>query len=245
MILDAGLPLEIKNGNLFLNGIRLEGSKRTSGEMKDVSSPERNEIIYLMYRNLCSASHKKIMAKHNMRYDITVIFPRMLGDEFAKTLGHYHSVSKEISYPEVYEVLAGRAHFLLQKVKGSRVEDVVVLEASQGDMVIVPSGYGHVTINPANEILAVSDLQSASTKADYGPIKKLHGAAYFETKNGFVKNTNYTNHKMRIIKAAGIKEKYFGTKKPVYSIFVSSPEKFAFLNRPENFIQMMGGSIHG
>lgn len=248
MILNAGLNLEIKNGKLFFDGVPVEPTLRTSEEMKDVFSgevAEADEIIYLMHRNLCNNAHAWMMVQYNVRYDVTVIFPRMLGNEFAKTLGHYHSVSKEISYPEVYEVLAGKAHFLLQKVGGNHVEDAVVLEAGEGEAVIVPPGYGHVTINPTNEIVVVSDLQSASTKADYGPIKKLHGAAYFETRGGFVKNPNYTNHALRIIKAGGIKEKYLGAKRPIYTIFVTSPEKFSFLNNPEKFAQMMEESIAG
>lgn len=248
MILNAGLNLEIKNGKLFFDGVPVEPTSRTSEEMKDVFSSEKTikpEIIYLMHTNLCDNAHLGLMAQYNIRYDITIIFPRMLGNEFAKTLGHYHSVSRQVSYPEVYEVLAGKAHFLLQKVSGNRVEDAVVLEAGEGEAVIVPSGYGHVTINPTNEIVVVSDLQSSLTKADYEPIKKLHGAAYFETKGGFVKNPNYTSHALRIIKAAGIKEKYLRSKDPIYTIFVASPEKFSFLNNPEKFVQMMEESIAG
>ena len=41
-----------------------------------------NYELYYMYRGL--------QEKDNLRYDITVIPPRMLGEEFTKTKGHYH-----------------------------------------------------------------------------------------------------------------------------------------------------------
>ena len=246
MILNDGIPLELRDGKLFLHGAALQSSQRTAQDMRDVSSPSSaEEIIYLMYRNIFDKRHAELIAKHKIRHDITIIFPKMLGNEFSKTLGHYHSISKTVSYTEVYEVLAGKAHFLLQKVSGNKVEDAVVLEANEGDAVIVPNDYGHMTINPTTEILAVSDLQSTLAAADYQPIKNLRGAAYFETKRGFVKNTNYTNHILRILKAGHIKAKYFGSKKPLYSIFVEAPEKFKFLNEPENFLELMRLAIAG
>ncbi len=244
MILNAGLDLEIKDGKLFFNGVAAEPLPRTAKEMKDViSSAAGDETVYLIYRNIFDKRHAALFEKQQMRYDITVILPKMLGNEFAKTLGHYHSLSRTATYTEIYEVLSGRAHFLLQKVNGSSVEDAVVLEAGEGDIVIVPPGYGHVTINPSAKILVVANLQSAAARAGYDPIKNLHGAAYFETKNGFEKNANYTNHRLRVIKAGGLKEKYLGSKEPMYSIFVRAPEKFDFLRYPEKFAVMMDSAI--
>lgn len=244
MILNAGLDLEIRDGKLFFNGVAAEPLERTAEEMKDViSSAADSETVYLIYRNIFDKRHAGIFEKHGMRYDITVILPKMLGNEFAKTLGHYHSLSKTVSYTEIYEVLSGRAHFLLQKTNGSSVVDAVVLEAEEGDTVIVPPGYGHVTINPSDEILVVANLQSAEARADYDPVKNLRGAAYFETRKGFEKNANYTNHRLRLVKAGGLKEKYLGSTKPIYSIFVRSPEKFDFLRYPEKYSGVLEKSI--
>ena len=51
-------------------------------------------------------------------------------------------------YPELYEVVEGVAHFLLQK---KTLEHIVLVKAAKGDIVLIPLGYGHVTINPSRD----------------------------------------------------------------------------------------------
>jgi len=76
--------------------------------------------LYYMYRDLAlSRKDRDAMRAENIRYDITVIPPRMLGVEYTKTLGHYHPIIQAacVSYTELYEVVEGEAHYLLQKRK--------------------------------------------------------------------------------------------------------------------------------
>jgi len=124
-----------------------------------------------------------------LRYDVTVLPPRHLGDEYNKTVGHYHPAAAcGRSYPEVYEVLAGEAHYLLQKKDLTRF---VVVKARRGDKVVVPPDYGHVTVNPRNEALVMSNVTEASFKSEYGNYEAKKGAAYYEFCNGFKKNPLY------------------------------------------------------
>jgi len=94
---------------------------------------------------------RKIKEK-GLRYDITIIPPNKLGMEFVKTAGHYHPFlpGSKMTYPELYEVLEGEAHYLLQRREQERgterITDVVVVKAKKGDKVIIPPNYGHVTI---------------------------------------------------------------------------------------------------
>jgi glucose-6-phosphate isomerase len=39
----------------------------------------------------------------------------------------------------------GNAHFLLP---AKNLDDVILIEANKGDIIVIPPGYGHVTINP-------------------------------------------------------------------------------------------------
>lgn len=78
-----------------------------------------------------------------------------------------------VGYPEVYEVLEGRAHFLLQK---KTLDDIVLVEAAKGDIVLIPPGYGHVTINPAqNETLTMANLVSTEFSSEYGFYDEMRG----------------------------------------------------------------------
>ncbi len=105
--------------------------------------------LYYMYRDLAlSRKDREAMQSEDLRYDITIIPPRMLGTEYVKTLGHYHPIvpGTTLSYTELYEVLEGEAHYLLQKEEKGKITDVVLVKAGKGDKVIMSPNYGHVTI---------------------------------------------------------------------------------------------------
>lgn len=137
--------------------------------------------LYFMYRG--------IEEKNKIRYDITVVPAKMLGNEFSKTKGHYHMGK----YGEIYTVLEGNAIYLMQKRKtDNEIEDVYAVKAKKGDFVIIPSDYGHITINPSEtEELKMANWVSPECKSDYSLYEKLHGACWYYTKSGWVKNQNY------------------------------------------------------
>ncbi len=138
-----------------------------------------NLELYYMYRGL-----KK---KDGLRYDITLIPAKMLGSEFVKTKGHEHIGD----YEEVYIVLEGEAIYLMQKRKGKEITDVFAIKAKKGDVAIIPSGYGHITINPSKKDLKIANWMMDRVKSDYTPILKMEGACYYYTEKGWIKNKNY------------------------------------------------------
>jgi len=111
-----------------------------------------------------------------------------MGLEFVKTYGHYHPrVNPELryTYPEVYEVLEGDAHFLLQHAQNEHVVDEIILvKATRGDKVIVPPNCGHVTINPSEKTLRMANWVCRSFESLHEPYTQHHGGAYYELING-------------------------------------------------------------
>jgi glucose-6-phosphate isomerase len=149
--------------------------------------------LYFMYRDLyLSRADRDRLVDSDLRYDITVIPPGMIGCEYVKTAGHYHPVvpGTDVTYPEIYEVLEGKAIYLLQTLSAS---DVVAVSASPGDKVIIPPGYGHVTINASNKRLKMANFVARSFSSIYEPVKTMGGAAYFLTTKGYVRNDRYLN----------------------------------------------------
>jgi len=138
-----------------------------------------NYELYYMYR--------KLQEKDNLRYDITVIPPRMLGKEFVKTKGHYHVEG----HGELYIVLEGEAFFLMQKEEDGKVVDVYCVKGKKGEYVPIPAQYGHITINNSSQELKISNWVSKDCKADYTKIEQKKGACYYYIKSGWVKNENY------------------------------------------------------
>jgi len=136
--------------------------------------------LYYMYRG--------IKKKEGLRYDITVIPAKMLGQEFVKTKGHEHIGN----FGEIYIVLKGKAIYLMQKRKNKEIIDVFAIKAKKGDITIIPPGYGHITINPSRkEDLKMANWISENCQGNYRPLGKMQGACYYYTKKGWIKNKNY------------------------------------------------------
>lgn len=241
----SGLPLflwkKVLEFKLPLKDVKPD--VRTMEQMKpvlmDKNAPAPKEF-YFMYRNVCLEKDRKKIFENNLRYDITVIPPAIIGKEFVKTFGHFHSVvpGTNTFFPEVYEVIHGTAHYLLQKEN-----DFAVVKAAAGEKVIMPPGYGHITVNHSTETLVMSNWVEKNFSSDYDPIKKHGGAMYYETVKGFVKNKNYPVHpKIRELKPVEFKE--FGLKKnvPMYSL-VNEIEKLDFLKNPQKYPEVFEGFL--
>jgi len=219
-------------------------------DMKEVIYDEawlknaENDDLYYMYRGLSlSKKDEATMLENHLRYDITVIPPKALGCEFVKTAGHYHPFvpETELSYTELYEVLKGEAHYILQKKENGDITDMVVIEAKEGDKVIIPPNYGHVTINPSNKTLRMSNWVSSDFSSIYDPIKEKCGAAYFEDKDGnFIKNKNYDNlPKIRFLKPSNYVKAAskvgLSKDKEMYGLIRKDTNLLDYLNKPQDF----------
>ncbi|HDQ07577.1 MAG TPA: glucose-6-phosphate isomerase [Methanoculleus sp.] len=190
--------------------------------------------LYFMYRSLAQNESDRLwLEEHRIRYDLTVIPAATLCSEFVKTKGHYHPVNPAgVGYTELYQVISGQAHYLLQKEDCS---DAVVVRAAAGDVVLIPPGYGHVTINPAEEELAMVNLVSASFASVYAPFEERRGAAFYEMCSGWEKNPHYPLHPvLRFEDAREYPEYGILHGRRIYDL-IGSEDIAGILNRPEKY----------
>jgi len=202
------------------------------------ANQNRNTALYYMYRDLGRTEDREKIIAHALRYDITVIPPLIMGKEFVKTKGHYHpECAPSVTYPEIYEIQEGKAHFLLQRTTKGRVDDVVMVEAKKGDKVIVPPNYGHVTINPGRDTLQLANWVCRNFASLYEEYTKKRGAAYYELSDGtLLPNPNYGElPKIRRAKPTEVPELGIERGRALYSL-IENPEQLAFLIRPQNFM---------
>ncbi|MDD2440328.1 MAG: glucose-6-phosphate isomerase family protein [Methanosarcinaceae archaeon] len=194
--------------------------------------------LYYMYRELAkTASDLKLMQAARLRYDITIIPPAKLGKEFVKTKGHYHpkATGAEVSYPELYQVLEGKATYLLQKADKEKLLDVLVIEAKKGDIVLIPPDYGHISINASQKILKMANWVSTEFSSLYEPIRRFKGGAYYLLEAGFVKNSNYSETpKIRRLSPTNPSKLGLSKGENIYEL-VKELEKLRFLKKPQEF----------
>lgn len=141
--------------------------------------------------------------------NITVWETGIVGGEYIKTYGHYH-VGK---LDETYWVIYGEGIVLLQvrknDEKGNAIDDEIdtfrAIKVKTGDHIFIPSGTGHLVANVGKTWLVTADdspvnfedadPSSLPGHADYEPIKKLQGFAYYVVEENnepkLVKNNKY------------------------------------------------------
>lgn len=209
-----------------------------------VLEPEKlsQESYYYMYRDIRKLQDEAVFRKHNIRYDITVVPAVLNGREYNKTMGHYHPMAgnSNLSFPEIYEVLSGCAHYLLQSSMPpyNKIDEVILIEAVPGDKVVIPPNYGHITINPGKETLVMSNLGVDGEASIYTPYVKFRGGAYYEAvesgKPAMIPNPSYAVHPdLKTLKTPDASAFGLLAAKSLYHSFMENPESFAFLVKPE------------
>lgn len=227
---DKPLKVELIGLNLFVNGGQHPKTVRTLGQMKNTLMSFReyasNLDMYFMYRN--------VYKNHDIRFDITLIPAFDIEGECAKTHGHYHAMSDDgIAYPEVYQVIHGSAVFILQKKNRNDSIDAIVVNAKEGDSVLLAPGWGHVSINNGTEPLVLSNLVYDKFESNYEEYDQNRGAAYYYLKGGeILQNSNYIIQKSERLNADELNRRYSYSCKDILSEFYSEPKKFEFLHKP-------------
>jgi len=225
-------------------GRKFKADIRWAEDLKPVLAfPEElkeNFPAYYMFRDLYySKNDRDKILEHRLRFDLTIIPPNMIGKEFIKTFGHYHPIAEDnLSYTEIYEVLSGKAYYLLQKIENGKIVDVIVVEANTGDKVIIPPNYGHVTINPSNKELRMTNWVCRDFKSDYEPYERLRGACYYYTEDGWIKNERYGDvPEIRFVKPKI--PKLLGLKKSdeMYKL-VKDLSRLEFLVKPSKYSEL-------
>lgn len=141
--------------------------------------------------------------------NVTVWEPGTVSGEYIKTYGHYHV--GDLS--ENYWIVFGKGVALLQKLatdeKGEMIADTVedfkAVPVGPGDKIFMESGYGHLVVNTGSTYFVTiddspvdfedRDPSSFPGHADYEPVKKMQGFAYYVVENNGVpalkKNPRY------------------------------------------------------
>lgn len=165
--------------------------------LKDPGSTYWRKDVYHMYRDMALPEHAEAIHAANLEYDITVIPPGTIGREYVKTVGHYHPYKSgtTVRYPEIYEVLYGKVFWLFQSASEDleRLKEVYIISAERGEKVVVPQGFGHVSINPTEDVLVMANWQPLNNKGLYEPYEIHNGAAYYVMSSEHLKANGKTN----------------------------------------------------
>lgn len=240
----SGIPVAL-DGTILLFGEGMEPVEpdpRKLEEYLPVLAPsaelEGPDEAYFMHRGVALTGDLIFFESRGYRYDITVLEIGCVGKEPIKTIGHYHpsKPGTAVSYPEIYEVLHGEASYILQRVEGRKVIDLVLATVKPGEKVVIPPGYGHVTVNTGDGVLAMSNLLESEFKSIYEPYARMRGAAVYKYEDcSWDKNENYEIGSYRKVRPKEIERLGIDFSKPLYAEIKEDPEIFDYVVNPEKY----------
>lgn len=244
ILLPAGFNLALRGEQLvFGDDVSIRETKtRTRGELVPVarepqSCMPREAVQYWMYNDVCARADRSVWDNRAVQYELTLVLPHALGSECSKTLGHIHNAGyrRTKTFPEIFEVLAGTAYFLVytlspKKRDASRCGWV---KAEQGEQIIMPPNVFHLSINAGDEPLVFADVISKRAHGIYDEVRGTHGAPYWFTLNHkWVRNPAFRraaplNQLTHLKRRARFVER---NEEPLYTEFVRAPEAFRWLD---------------
>jgi len=217
----------------------VRGIRRTLTEMKDVLYDKHletrdSDIAYYVFRKVASVQDLPIFGRLGLRYDLTVLPPGNWGGEYPKTFGHLHEHTPT-SVSEVFEVVRGEAHFLIQNaVKKGEVE---IIEAGEGGKLAIPRDCLHLIINPTDQILVTSNIVRDTAVPNYKYARRMRGAACYELQGRrFVNNVNYPEQYHVTFGNVNSwkwgEETTLQSQQSIYDLLIEKPEFLSFLTKP-------------
>lgn len=221
-------------------------SSKMFGLVADPEYQVEDDPYYDFYKAIENTADKEAFSSRELRYDSTVIHAGSANGECKKTAGHFHLPipGKAYSFPELYQVISGKALFVMQKVDDYKtdgrmqVRDLILAEVSAGETVIIPPDYGHCTVNISDETLVFINLVSVNSNNYYDSVKNSRGMSVYVYKdgNGFrlEKNSNYDLHcEPKIVIPSDCPEIGITAGSAIYRDYLKNPGLYSYLNDPE------------
>ena len=229
MIVPNVLLTGLKHSDLHVR--RLKELKPVLYDRRYCRIPYLEVPVYEIHRNCCNDEARQHLLSHGLRYDVTIMPPLLLGEEYVKTFGHCHLPhGEEGSPPEIFEVLEGEALFLAQKERFGKIEQVFLWTVKEGERILMPPEYGHVMINASSKQLVVGNLISQNCVQMYDPYTRRRGAAFYVlTEMRLVKNPRYPEA-LEIQTSKVDTHPILESQLDLVETFMTNPDQLRFMN---------------
>ncbi|MCY0909775.1 MAG: hypothetical protein OWR62_15470 [Sulfobacillus thermotolerans] len=198
-------------------------------EDPDASGPP---YVYHVYEGIHLKSEETRYRAQGISVDLTIIWPGVLRDEWAKTAGHKHSAADNDEWrAEVIEVINGQGLFVLQSGNRDRIDDLVVISAQAGDWVVIPPGFGHVSVNVGEDVLAIVCAHAQDIYLEYEEMARHRGAGVWIGPEGMRENPSYLRiPPVKRLAARDVMAR--PSQQPLYRMVGMNASQFEFLQDP-------------
>jgi len=190
------LPISITEDGLSFDTSLFTVQKETSFKTKMLRRFYLNSVtVYpkTIYKTYWLDDVYNTFAKLSIKIKATIIFPDIVGIEFAKT-----KTVVSVDKVRIIECIAGTGVAIIQPKPVSLIEEMVpqVVDMTPGTKVIVPPGWSYTLVNVGKESLATIEILHKEQTIHQMYVEKRGAPLYFIERNGtveIVKNSRYKN----------------------------------------------------
>ncbi len=236
--------LKIESGDNLVFTRTVRFARELTEVLAEPSQVGPDEPLYMM-DELGTALERirKTFDRFALTYSLVLLPPRIIGNEYVKTAGHFHPPisGTTLGYPEVYTQLYGNLILLLQRrsaTDSDQMTEFLLVEMNPGFTITIPPNYAHCLVNPTAEPAVMAGLYGKSFKADYEFTRRHHGLAYYVVRGQHglpevVPNPNYKERPeaTRLTSTSGTHFAPVSVQEPIWSSFLRKPDEYAFLTQ--------------
>ncbi len=145
------------------------------------------ETVYEEY-TVCLNGDQSVF-ENNLKYDLLIIPPGLLGIEFIKSHIFYtpeSHIRNRLRFSSVVEAINATTTILMQKIIPNfeeedqpTIEEGILIELKAGEKFAIPEGYYYTFINASEEPIILSRLYKNYNIADYTQDERTYTMAYF------------------------------------------------------------------
>ena len=200
------------------------------------------EIVYSIAMDVGKNEHKEILERMHLLYGAVIYASGRLGNEPVRSQGHIHSLSafSGLSTPEVYEIWTGEAFIYMQEYADDNPGRCFAVKAGPGDVVIVPPGWAHATVNAGSDPEVPMSFGAWCVRDygfDYKGVRAHNGIAWFPVFDPdgalvWKKNAKYSDCELIVKSPDSHPELGIVKGEPIYRTFENNPGTFAYVVDP-------------
>ncbi|WP_297206101.1 glucose-6-phosphate isomerase family protein [uncultured Pluralibacter sp.] len=195
--------------------------------------------VYAIAMDVARIQDREELQKRMLLFGVVTYAAGQLGEEPIRSQGHIHRISQHSGWspPELYEIWQGKAIIYMQERVDNDPGRCFAVVAAPGDKVLVPPGWGHATIS-ADPLVPLTFAAWCDREYgfEYEKVRAHKGLAWYPLMQDgqviWLHNKHYAPGRLQVIRAREYAE--FGiTAAPIYSQFITDPERLQFISRPD------------
>ncbi len=173
------------------SGIRCMKTMQSLFENSD--NIHNEQILYYTYGGICRKEDQQIFIANGITYEYSILLPGTIHGECIKTHGHIHAENPQnhTRRAEAFEILYGEGYFQLFR-KVSAAWEIIMLHMKEGDCILVPNDFYHLSINTGKKPFIFADLIKDDVECNYVDLVHRHGApiSLFRDEKGLYRKRN-------------------------------------------------------